>query len=88
MRVANYVKTLRRDLLKVAESCGVAHPALIDVDDIEILYGTNTARPLHEVYGYHPGWGQVSAEQRKAITSIMTFAPEGDSAPPSEDAQR
>ncbi len=89
VRVANYVKTLRRDLLKVAESCGVAHPALIDVDDIEILFGTNSAKPLHEVYGYHPGWGSVSEEQKKAITSIMTFsAPEGDSAQPSADAQR
>ena len=88
VRVANYVKTLRRDLLKVAESCGVAHPALIDVDDVEILYGNNTARTLHDVYGYQPGWGQVSEEQEKAIASIMGFAPEGDSAPPSEHAQR
>ncbi len=86
-RVANYVKTLRRDMLKVAESCGVAHPALIDVDDVEVLYGTNTARPLHEVFGYHPGWGGVSEEQRKAITSIMTFADEGGSAPRSADAR-
>jgi glutamate synthase domain-containing protein 2 len=87
VRVANYVKSLRRDLLKVAESCGVAHPALIDVDDVEILYGNNTAVPLHEVYGYHPGWGQLSEEQQKAIESIMTFAPEGDSAQASPHAQ-
>ena len=88
VRVANYVKSLRRDLLKVSESCGVAHPALIGVDDIEVLYGTNTSRPLHEVFGYHPGWGQVSDEQRKAICEIMTVAPEGGSAPPSAVAQR
>ena len=25
-RVANYIKTLRRDLLKVSETCGVEHP--------------------------------------------------------------
>jgi len=85
VRVANYVKTLRRDLIKVSESCGVAHPALIDVDDVEVLYGTNTARALHEVYGYQPGWGHVSAEQQKVITGIMTgSAPQGGAEPPSE----
>ena len=30
VRLANYVKTLRRDLVKVAEACGVEHPGLID----------------------------------------------------------
>ncbi len=88
VRVANYVKTIRRDLLKLAESCGVVHPALIDVDDIEVLYGNNTATPLREVHGYQPGWGKVSEEQRAAIEAIMTGnAPEADSAPPSRHAQ-
>ena len=81
MRVANYVKTLRRDLLKLAEACGVAHPALIDVDDVEILYGNHVARPLREVYGYEPGWGRVSDEQQAAIGSIMAGAPQGGTAP-------
>jgi glutamate synthase domain-containing protein 2 len=88
VRVANYVKTLRRDLLKLAESCGVSHPALVDVDDIEVLYGNNTATPLREVHGYQPGWGSVSDEQRAAVDAIMAGrAPEGASAPPSEHAQ-
>src|SRR5687767_7947577 len=48
VRMANYVRVLRRDLLKLAESCGVAHPALIDADDIEVLFGNNTAKLLRE----------------------------------------
>jgi glutamate synthase domain-containing protein 2 len=36
-RAANYVRTLRRDLLKVAETCGVPHPGLIGPDSIEVL---------------------------------------------------
>ena len=39
VRVANYIKTLRRDLLKVAEACGVEHPGLISTDSVEILDG-------------------------------------------------
>jgi glutamate synthase domain-containing protein 2 len=87
VRVANYVKSLRRDLLKVSESCGVAHPALIGVDDIEILSGTNSARPLYDVFGYQPGWGQVSEEQQKAVRELMSASPDGDARPPSAVAQ-
>lgn len=87
VRAANYIKTLRRDLLKVAESCGVAHPALIDADDIDVLHGHDWARPLREVYGYEPGWGRVSKERAAEITALMSGAPEGGSAPESATAQ-
>jgi len=83
VRFANYVKTLRRDLLKVAESCGVAHPALIDADDIEVLNGTSAGVPLREVYGYAPHWGRVSREQQADIEKLMAGAPVGGSAPSS-----
>jgi glutamate synthase domain-containing protein 2 len=87
VRAANYIKTLRRDLLKVAESCGVAHPALIDADDIDVLHGHDWARPLREVYEYEPGWGRVSDRAAAAITALMAGAPEGGSAPASATAQ-
>jgi glutamate synthase domain-containing protein 2 len=83
VRVANYVKTLRRDLLKLAETCGVAHPALIDAGDIEVLHGNHTAAKLREVYGYQPGWGQVSPQQREDVVRFMAGAPVGGSAEPS-----
>jgi glutamate synthase domain-containing protein 2 len=88
VRAANYIKTLRRDLLKVAESCGVAHPALIDTDDVDMLYGNQSARPLREVYGYEPGWGRVSDRDAAAVTALMAGSPEGGSASPSGTAQR
>jgi glutamate synthase domain-containing protein 2 len=71
VRLANYVRTLRRDLLRLAESCGVAHPALIDADDVELMHGDHGGTPLREVYGYRPGWGRVSEEQGAAITRLM-----------------
>ncbi|MDF9716061.1 FMN-binding glutamate synthase family protein [Nocardioides sp. ChNu-153] len=51
-RVTNYLVSLRRDLLKVAEAVGVDHPALITVDDIDVLDGVTTRRSLRDVYGY------------------------------------
>jgi len=87
VRAANYVRTLRRDLLKVAEACGVEHPGLIDSGSVEVLTGRTASRPLHEVYGYEPGWGLPSAADRAEIARIMTAgAPRGGSAPPSADA--
>ncbi|HLR84366.1 MAG TPA: FMN-binding glutamate synthase family protein [Nocardioidaceae bacterium] len=70
-RAANYIRTLRRDLLKVSEACGVAHPALIGVDDVEMASGTSNAVPLRETFGYAPGWGRPGEADREAITSIM-----------------
>jgi glutamate synthase domain-containing protein 2 len=87
VRAANYVKTLRRDLLKVAESCGVAHPALITTEDVDVLYGDQNAKRLWEVYGYEPGWGRISDRDAAAVRDIMAGVPQGDSATPSATAR-
>jgi glutamate synthase domain-containing protein 2 len=84
VRAANYIKTLRRDLMKVAEACGVEHPGLISTDSVEILDGRTASTPLNDVYGYQPGWGLPSAADRDALIAYMTATqPQGGSAPPS-----
>ncbi len=88
VRAANYIKTLRRDLVKVAEACGVEHPGLIATDAVEVLDGRTASTPLAEVYGYQPGWGLPSAADTAEIVRIMTAAgPQGGSATPSTTAQ-
>ncbi len=86
VRAANYIRTLRRDLLKIAEACGVAHPALIDLDDIEVLFAQQPT-PLREVVGYEPGWGRLPVELAEQVTALMSGAPQGGSAPVSATAQ-
>jgi len=87
VRAANYITTLRRDLLKVSEACGVEHPGLIDADAVELLDAGTSARPLREVFGYRPDWARPSAADREAIIALMTAtAPRGSSAPPSATA--
>jgi glutamate synthase domain-containing protein 2 len=87
VRAANYVSTLRRDLLKVAEACGVEHPGLIECGSVEVLTGRTASTPLHEVYGYERGWGLPSLADRAEIARIMTAeAPQGGTAPPSDTA--
>jgi hypothetical protein len=83
VRCANYVRTLRRDLLKLAEATGVEHPGLIGSTAVEILTGQSVATPLHEVYGYELAWGFPSPEDRAEIAQLMIrTAPRGDAAPP------
>ncbi len=89
-RVANYLRTVRRDLLKVAETCGVEHPALIGPRDLEVLDHLTDGRMLDEVYGYEPGWGLPSAADRAAIIAIMAETDEEETATegPPETAER
>ena len=87
VRCANYVKTLRRDLLKVAEACAVEHPALITGDDLELLDGLDSTT-LRELYGYQPAWGLPGQRDQDEIRALMAAtAPAGGSAEPSPTAQ-
>ena len=74
VRLANYVRTLRRDLVKVSEACGVYHPGLVTTDDIDILDRTRSGESLREVYGYEPGWGVPCEADRKALHELLSHA--------------
>ena len=82
-RAANYLRAWRREMLKLAEACGVVHPGLLDADDVEILLGTRSATPLRVIVGYEPGWARPSVEQQRAIHDLMSPASRGGSAPKS-----
>ena len=56
-RLANYVITLRKDLLALSRACGVEHPALISLDHVDVLDDRFGASGAREVFGYEPGWG-------------------------------
>ena len=86
VRAANYIKTLRRDLLKVAEACGVEHPALVEPESIEILENLSEGRLLAEVYGYREGWGMPSRADTDELVRLMhaTSEPEAPVEGPSQ----
>ncbi|MEU6872756.1 FMN-binding glutamate synthase family protein [Streptomyces sp. NPDC046751] len=74
-RAAVYLRTLRKELLKVSGAVGVAHPALITTTDIEIMNGDYEARTLASVYGYKDGWGELGPELAQEITALLTTGP-------------
>ena len=51
-RVANYIVTLRKELLELSRACGVAHPALITTDHFEVLDECFVGRSATECFGY------------------------------------
>ncbi|MDF3312440.1 FMN-binding glutamate synthase family protein [Rhodococcus sp. T2V] len=78
VRAANYVRALRRDVFKVAEACGVAHPGLITSADVEVADGNRRSVTLGELYGYRPDWGLPGQADRDEITRLMTDTADTD----------
>ena len=70
-RLANYICTLRKELMSVARACGTSHPALLTNDHIEILDGRFGTASLYEVFGYRDDWGLPSSADPREIRRIM-----------------
>jgi glutamate synthase domain-containing protein 2 len=70
-RVANYVRTLRAELLALARAAGKPHPALVGASQIEVLNDRFDATPAGELFGYEQGWGLPSARDRDEICALM-----------------
>ena len=73
VRFANYVATLRHELLQLALACGVEHPALVGPDRIEVLDGRFDAVTVRDLFGYDAGWGFPSVADRASIAQLMRF---------------
>ncbi|MEV7397870.1 FMN-binding glutamate synthase family protein [Aeromicrobium sp. NPDC092404] len=71
VRCAQYIRTFRKEMVKVSESVGVAHPSLITADDVDIMCGDYEARSLRSVYGYQDGWGSLGSRIANEITELM-----------------
>ena len=70
-RCANYVRVLRKELLRLSRACGVPHPTLVTSDHLEILDDRFGSCPARELFGYRPDWGHPSPEDRRRIPELM-----------------
>lgn len=76
VRTANYVSTLRGELLALARTCGHMHPALVGAGQLELVDGRFGSRSLADVFEYQADWGVPQGRRRDEIESLMR-----DSAP-------
>ncbi len=70
-RLANYVISLRKELMRLSHACGVDHPGLLSAQHMEILDGSYGSRPLREVFHYEPGWELPSEADASAVRLAM-----------------
>ena len=69
-RLANYLVTLRKELLSLSHAAGFLHPAEVPLDRLELLDGL-TKRSARDVFGYAPGWGALPSGDLDAIRALM-----------------
>jgi len=69
-RAANYIVALRAELLALARSCAVPHPALVTPEHFEVVSERYGSAPLTDVFGYEPGWPVRSAAARSQAEGL------------------
>jgi glutamate synthase domain-containing protein 2 len=71
-RLANYVIALRKELVLLSRACGVAHPALITGDHLDIIDDRLGTRSVRDHFDYDEGWGLPSRSDQDAIQKMMS----------------
>ncbi len=72
VRVASYITTLRKEILRVSWACGISHPSLLCPDQIAILDGCYQSKSPKEIFDYENGWGLPSQVDTDEINRIMS----------------
>jgi len=72
VRCANYIATVRFELLTLARACGYVHPALVPLDVIELLNADPQTGRADKLFDYESGWGLPGPADIDAITALMS----------------
>ena len=73
-RFANYITTLRKEILQLCHACGVEHPAMI-TNSFEILGDGFESRSVNECFGLQGCTTTPCGKDIKAITELMKNLP-------------
>jgi glutamate synthase (ferredoxin) len=69
-RLANYITTLRKELGTLANACGQPHPALVPLDQLDIVINSTETKAARITYGYQPGWGLPPAAEVETAPAV------------------
>lgn len=99
-RLANYIETLRHEMLALAHACGVEHPALVGLDRFSLVDRGSQVRSARAVFGYEPGWATPAVGRADEIRALMSSmrsarssllsgpgAPASEAPPPAPDQE-
>ncbi|MDH5805566.1 MAG: FMN-binding glutamate synthase family protein, partial [Gemmatimonadota bacterium] len=71
VRLAHYMITLRKEIVRLSHAMGVSHPSLATTESIEILNGDMQSRSLAEISGYGNGTKHISETTRRETNRLM-----------------
>jgi glutamate synthase domain-containing protein 2 len=77
LRCANYLATLRFELLSLARACGQVHPALVPLSAIGLLDVDLKVVRADELFDYPAGWGAPGPADIGTVTALMAGRPGG-----------
>jgi glutamate synthase domain-containing protein 2 len=75
-RLANYICSLRKEMMQLSHACGEPHPAFVTADRFDILDGAWRANGAADVFNYEPDWGKPALKDQEALRAIL--AAEGE----------
>ena len=67
-RLANYLVSLRKELLRLSRACGTVHPALVTIEQFGVLTDGIHSKSAAEVFDYQPEWSLPSAEDQEIVS--------------------
>ncbi len=70
-RLANYVTTLRKEILQLTHACGLVHPGLLTTDQFEILQDSFQSRPLADCFPEFGSIDKPTQPDAAKLTEIM-----------------
>ena len=70
-RLANYILTLRKEILQLCRACGYQHPAMMTTDSLEMLQEGFSSISVQECFGLVGTPPTPSAADLAAIEKIM-----------------
>jgi glutamate synthase domain-containing protein 2 len=71
VRAANYLTSLRAEMLTLGRACGVPHPALLRPEQVELVGDRFETAEIRDVFGYEPQWPLLSDARREAIAGLV-----------------
>ncbi|MGZ0178165.1 MAG: glutamate synthase-related protein [Acidimicrobiales bacterium] len=71
-KLANYLVGLRGEILKLSHACGVAHPALVTADMIELIDEPHRSSTIAELFEIDVTQPSIDDEQQQVIRQVMS----------------
>lgn len=71
-RLANYVITLRKEIMWLVRACGVAHPGMITMENFDVLDEHFRSTSPRELFKYEEGWGSPGEKNLEELRGVLS----------------